>query len=187
MLVWHRGVKATSQAISEKVMGIDEFFTKVREKNIPRVPGSAVFLTRTQNDIPPVMRWHVARNRALQQKVLSLTINILNVPRVDPAERLVITEQAADYWRGVAQYGFMERPHIPELLQSIVGMNCQFQLDDVTYYLGHETIVGREDGYGLASWQRSSFAFMVRNCTHVTNYYHLPSDQVVEISRRVAI
>lgn len=187
MLVWHRGVKATSQAISEKVMGIDEFFTKIREKNIPRVPGSAVFLTRTQNDIPPVMRWHVARNRALQQKVLSLTINILNVPRVDPAERLVITEQAVDYWRGVAQYGFMERPHIPELLQSIVGMNCQFQLDDVTYYLGHETIVGREDGYGLASWQRSSFAFMVRNCTHVTNYYHLPSDQVVEISRRVAI
>lgn len=187
MLVWHRGVKVTSQAISEKVMGIDEFFTKIREKNIPRVPGSAVFLTRTQNDIPPVMRWHVARNRALQQKVLSLTINILNVPRVDPAERLVITEQAADYWRGVAQYGFMERPHIPELLQSIVGMNCQFQLDDVTYYLGHETIVGREDGYGLASWQRSSFAFMVRNCTHVTNYYHLPSDQVVEISRRVAI
>nr|WP_227478962.1 KUP/HAK/KT family potassium transporter [Yersinia hibernica] len=187
MLVWHRGVKATSQAISEKVMSIDEFFTHIRDKNIPRVPGSAVFLTRTQNDIPPVMRWHVARNRALQQKVLSLTITILNVPRVDVAERLVVTEQAPDYWRGTAQYGFMERPHIPLLLQSITGMDCQFELDDVTYYLGHETIVGREDGRGLSAWQRSSFAFMVRNCTHVTNYYHLPSNQVVEISRRVAI
>ncbi|MGE4801780.1 potassium transporter Kup [Yersinia hibernica] len=187
MLVWHRGVKATSQAISEKVMSIDEFFTHIRDKNIPRVPGSAVFLTRTQNDIPPVMRWHVARNRALQQKVLSLTITILNVPRVDVTERLVVTEQAPDYWRGTAQYGFMERPHIPLLLQSITGMDCQFELDDVTYYLGHETIVGREDGRGLPAWQRSSFAFMVRNCTHVTNYYHLPSNQVVEISRRVAI
>lgn len=52
MLVWHRGVKATSLAISEKVVGSDEFFTKIRDKNIPRVSGSAVFLTRTQNDIP---------------------------------------------------------------------------------------------------------------------------------------
>lgn len=187
MLVWHRGVKATSLAISEKVVGSDEFFTKIRDKNIPRVSGSAVFLTRTQNDIPPVMRWHVARNRALQQKVLSLTITILNVPRADAAERLVMTEQAPDYWRGTAQYGFMERPHIPALLQRIADMDCQFELDDVTYYLGHETIVGREDGRGLPAWQRSSFAFMVRNCTHVTDYYHLPSDQVVEISRRVAI
>lgn len=49
---------------------------------MPRVAGSAIFLTRTQNNIPPVMRWHVARNRALQQDVLSLTIDILNVPYV---------------------------------------------------------------------------------------------------------
>lgn len=31
------------------------------------------------------------------------------------------------------------------------------------------------------------FAFMVRNSTHITNYYRLPGDQVVEIGRRVAI
>jgi len=187
MLVWHRGIKATSQAISEKVVGVDEFFTKILDENIPRVPGSAVFLTRIQSDTPPVMRWHVACNRALQHKVLSLTIDVLNVPRVDPTQRLVITEEAPNFWRGIAQFGFMEQPHVPELLQGIIDMNCQFELDDVTYYLGHGAIVGREDGGGMPAWQRSSFDFMVRNCAHVTNYYHLPSDQVVEISRLVAI
>ncbi|MCL9670542.1 KUP/HAK/KT family potassium transporter [Citrobacter sp. MNAZ 1397] len=187
MFVWNRGVKATMQAISEKGMSIDDFFIKIREKGIPRVPGSAVFLTRTRNEAPPVMRWHVARNRALQNKVLSVTIDTLNVPVVDPGQRFVVTELRPDCWRIIAQYGFMERPHLPELMKEIEKINDQFVSDDATYYVGHETIVGRDDGCGMAAWQRNSFAFMVRNCTHVINYYQLPNDQVVEISRRVAI
>jgi KUP system potassium uptake protein len=175
------------QAISEKGMSIDDFFIKIREKGIPRVPGSAVFLTRTRNEAPPVMRWHVARNRALQNKVLSVTIDTLNVPVVDPGQRFVVTELRPDCWRIIAQYGFMERPHLPELMKEIEKINDQFVSDDATYYVGHETIVGRDDGCGMAAWQRNSFAFMVRNCTHVINYYQLPNDQVVEISRRVAI
>lgn len=187
MFVWNRGVKSTTQAISEKGMSIDDFFIKIREKGIPRVPGSAVFLTRTRHETPPVMRWHVARNHALQNKVLSLTIDTLNVPVVDPDQRFVVTELRPDCWRIIAQYGFMERPHLPELMKEIEKMNVQFVSDDVTYYVGHETIVGRDDGCGMAAWQRNGFAFMVRNCTHVINYYQLPNDQVVEISRRVAI
>lgn len=69
MIIWNRGVKATSRAINEKVMDVDEFFKKINRLKIPRVPGTAVFLTRSQNGVPPVMRWHVARNRALQQQV----------------------------------------------------------------------------------------------------------------------
>ncbi|MGG7446476.1 potassium transporter Kup [Kosakonia oryzendophytica] len=187
MFVWNRGVKATVQAISEKGMSIDEFFVKIREKGIPRVPGTAVFLTRTRNEAPPVMRWHVARNRALQNKVLALTIDTLNVPVVDPEQRLVVTELRSDYWRIIALYGFMERPHIPELVKYLESTNGQFGPDDVTYYVGHETIVGRDNECGMAAWQRNSFSFMMRNCTHVINYYQLPNDQVVEISRRVAI
>lgn len=73
MLIWNRGVKATSRAINEKVMAVDEFFNKINRLKVPRVQGTAVFLTRSQNGVPPVMRWHVARNRALQQQVISLT------------------------------------------------------------------------------------------------------------------
>ena len=39
----------------------------------------------------------------------------------------------------------------------------------------------------MPAWQRSLFALMVRNGMHVTDYYYLPSDQVVEISRRVPV
>ena len=44
----------------------------------------------------------------------------------------------------------MERPHIPELLTASKALGCTIDLDDVTYYVGHETVVRREDGKGPA-------------------------------------
>jgi KUP system potassium uptake protein len=187
MVIWHRGHAATLRSLNDIGMDVETFFDKLRDNKIPRGPGSAVFLTRSQSGVPPVMRWHVIRNRALQQQVLALTVTILNVPHIANVNRLVIRKAAPDYWRAVAYYGFMERPNIPALQHEISKRNCPFELADATYYLGHETIVGREDGQGIAKWQRHCFAFMARNCTHATHYYHLPGDQVVEISRRVAI
>ncbi|WP_447743939.1 potassium transporter Kup [Enterobacter asburiae] len=187
MLIWHRGVKAVSASVGEKGVSVDAFFAQLQQKTVPRVAGSAVFLTRTQNNIPPVMRWHVARNRALQQDVLSLTIDILNVPYVGEEQRIRVEQRAPGYWHGVAQYGFMEHPDIPRLLQGVSEINALFATDDATWYVGHETIVAGEGEAGMAAWQRHIFAFMKRNCTHVINYYHLPSDRVVEISRRVAV
>jgi KUP system potassium uptake protein len=40
---------------------------------------------------------------------------------------------------------------------------CSFGFDGVTYYVGHETIVHREDGKGLAEWEEALFAAMERN------------------------
>lgn len=187
MLIWHRGIKAVSASVGEKGVSVDAFFAQLQQKTVPRVAGSAVFLTRTQNNIPPVMRWHVARNRALQQDVLSLTIDILNVPYVGEEQRIRVEQRAPGYWHGVAQYGFMEHPDIPRLLQGVSEINALFATDDATWYVGHETIVAGEGEAGMAAWQRHIFAFMKRNCTHVINHYHLPSDRVVEISRRVAV
>ncbi|UAN38954.1 MULTISPECIES: potassium transporter Kup [unclassified Enterobacter] len=187
MLIWHRGVKAVSASVGEKGVSVDAFFAQLQQKTVPRVAGSAVFLTRTRHNIPPVMRWHVARNRALQQDVLSLTIDILNVPYVGEEQRIRVEQRAPGYWHGVAQYGFMEHPDIPRLLQGVSEINAIFATDDATWYVGHETIVAGEGEAGMAAWQRHIFAFMKRNCTHVINHYHLPSDRVVEISRRVAV
>ncbi len=61
------------------------------------------------------------------------------------------------------------------------------QLSDVTYYVGHETVVGREDGMGLPAWQERFFAVMERNAVHVSDFFSLPNDQVVEIGRQISI
>jgi len=187
MLIWHRGVLAASRTLGEKSLPLADFLAQIEAQTIPRVPGTAIFLTRTLNGTPPVMKWHVKRNGSLHADVLALNIMIVNEPRVANAERLVMRQQSPGFWCGVASYGFMERPNIPRLLHHAEAQKTGLNFDDATYYLGHETVVRREENDRLPAWQRSIFALMVRNGMHVTDYYYLPSDQVVEISRRVPV
>jgi len=48
MLIWHVGSEAVAKRLQETVMPIATLMAKLKEKGIPRVPGTAVFLTRTQ-------------------------------------------------------------------------------------------------------------------------------------------
>ncbi len=187
MVVWHVGAAAVAARLHERVMPIGEFMRKIEEGRIPRVPGTAVFLTRTRRDVPPVMVWHLKHNRALHKHLLVLTVGTQSVPRIKDADRLRFEEIAPNFWRASALYGFMERPDIPMLLQKAHACGCNIDLDDITYYVGHETIIYRGDGKGLPRWLESLFALMERNSAHVTDYFRLPPDAVVEIGREIAI
>ena len=81
----------------------------------------------------------------------------------------------------------MERPDIPALLREAQVRGCSIDLSDVTYYVGHETVLSREDGKGLPKWFEASFALMQRNSTHVSDYFRLPSDALVELGRQISI
>ena len=81
----------------------------------------------------------------------------------------------------------MQRPDIPLLLEEAQQQGCGVGLDDVTYYIGHENILHRRDGAALPRWQEALFAAMARNTSHVTDYFRLPTEQVVEIGRQISI
>jgi KUP system potassium uptake protein len=187
MLVWHIGAQAVSARLQETVVPIASFMARIAEGRIPRVPGTAVFLTRTERDAPPVMVWHLKHNRALHERLFVLTVLTEAVPWIDDAARLTFQEIAPRFWRAVARYGFMERPDIPALLQTAHGGGCGVDLSDVTYYVGHETVVPSDGAKALPRWLEALFAAMQRNSTHVSDYFKLPRDAVVEIGREIAI
>jgi KUP system potassium uptake protein len=187
MWIWHRGAAAVSVRMRESLIPIPQFMADIAAKQVPRVPGTAVFLTRTEQDTPPVMVWHVKHNRALHEHVFVLRVEILSIPWVSSSNRLTIEEVVPNVWRAHARFGFMERPHIPELLSVSKLLGCTVELADVTYYVGHETVISRQDGQGLPAWQERLFAVMERNAEHVSDFFRLPNDQVVEIGRQVAI
>jgi KUP system potassium uptake protein len=192
MVVWHTGAAAVAERLREAVMPIGKFMKMIEEAQIPRVPGTAVFLTRTQRDVPPVMVWHLKHNRALHKYLFVLTVNTQSVPWTSvpwtrEAERLTFDEIAPNFWRASARHGFMERPNIPVLLEKVHRRGCNINLHDITYYVGHETVISRSDEKGQPRWLETLFAFMQRNSSHLTDYFRLPSDTVVEIGRQIAI
>lgn len=187
MLVWHTGTTAVQERLRDAVVPIDTVMARIASGNIPRVPGTAVFLTRTERDAPPVLLWHLKHNRSLHEQVIILSVVTASVPWVAEHGRLDVREVAPRFWRAMARYGFMERPDVPALLRQARETGSTFDLSDVTYFVGHETVVSREDVKGLPRAVERMFAFLQRNSAHVTDYFRLPADTVVEIGREVAI
>jgi len=187
MWTWHRGSAAMLVRLNERVVPVAEFLTSIEDKKIPRVPGTAVFLTRTATDTPPIMVWHVTQNRALHQGLLAVTVELASIPRIRDAERLTVTELGLDFWRATVRFGFMEHPDIPAALKHVGEYGCPIQLDDVVYYVGHETVLQQEDGQVMPRWMEQLFATMVLNSMRPTDLYCLPNDGVVEIGRQIAI
>jgi KUP system potassium uptake protein len=187
MLIWHTGTVAVSARSHDASMPIALFMAKLVQRGVPRVPGTAVFLTRTPSGAPPVMQWHVRHSRALHQRVFILTVATEMTPYVPVADRLRFEEIGPGFWRGTARFGFMQRPDIPALLHEAHNLGCAITTDDLTYFVGHETVVSRTDGTGLPHWVEAIFAFMQRNSSHVTDYFRLPAETVVEVGREIAI
>ena len=187
MWIWHRGARTVAQKVGEALTPIPQFLAEIQQQRIPRVTGSAVFITRTDQDTPPVMKWHVKMNRALHEHLLVLTIVTESVPWIQEDARLTVTEFAPDFWRATVHYGFMERPDIPAVLRETHALGCPLQLNDVTYYVGHETITRAQSGSRRPAWEVIPYAWMVRNAAHVNDVLHLPSDSVVEIGREIAV
>jgi KUP system potassium uptake protein len=187
MLIWHIGAGAVARRLQDATMPVDSFMAEIAERHVARVPGTAVFLTRTRQGVPPVMVWHVNHNRALHERLFVLTIVIEAVPWVDSERRLNFEQLAPGFWRATAHFGFMERPDVPSVLRHAHGQGCGIDLADVTYYVGHETITPGDDAAALPRWVEALFALMQRNAAHLTDYFKLPLDSVVEIGRQVPV
>jgi KUP system potassium uptake protein len=187
MLTWHRGSIEVAQRLGEQMIPVDEFMRSIKSQNIPRVPGTGVFLTRTAHDAPPVMIWHVKHNGALQENLFVLNAVAESVPRIKNSERLQVTELLPSYWRATARFGFMEKPDIPAVLKQACLQDQTLNLGEVVYYVGHGTIVLRDGGGRLSKWQKGLYIAMERNSVHVSDFFRLPNDSVVLIGRQVAI
>jgi KUP system potassium uptake protein len=187
MYIWHKGASATGALIAKDPISITDFMERLTARKIARVPGTAVFMTRSLNDTPPIVAWLVEHNRSLHENVIAITVTTEPIPYVSAANRLELKEIAPNFWRATGVYGFMERPNMPHLLDRIKARDRRIDLSDVTYYVGAETVVSREDHNGIPHWQETLFAAMQRNAAHVTDFFNLPSEHVVEIGRHISI
>src|SRR6516162_1921765 len=187
MLVWQKGSAAVQKQVDEMQIPITNIVAQLASGHIPRVPGTAVFVARLTRDVPPLVVWHLRHIRSLHGSIVIVNVVTELVPYVAAEDRVDVYEIAPRVWRAHAHFGFMEQPDIPALLQHVQAKGYPLDSTNVTYFIGRETVVPREDGKGLPRLVQSTFAFLLRNSSEAVEYFRLPRDMVVEIGRQFAI
>jgi KUP system potassium uptake protein len=139
MSTWKRGRQIVQQGLREGSLAMDLFIEDIARRHLARVPGPAVFLTSDASGAPPVLLHHLKHNKVLHQRVLILSIHTQDIPLVPHSERVRIKELGEGFFVVLADYGFMETPDMPGLLEELKPMGLHLKLrnaQSATAYFG---------------------------------------------------
>ncbi len=163
MTTWRRGIEAIGRSQVQRPEATGEFLAQLKSGKIARVPGTAVFFSRSENAIPPVLVRHVAQMKALQETVISMTVRFEEYPRV-PLDRRAEVEKIADgFWHVTVHFGFVEKPNVTAAMACAKEKGCPLNLDDAVYFASHDDVVRKANPPRLPAWRRMLFAVMYRN------------------------
>jgi KUP system potassium uptake protein len=186
MLTWRKGRRVLADRMKQMIIPLDLFLEDLRNQNIQRVRGTAVFMSGSKVGTPLALLHNLKHNKVLHEQVIVLTVATEQSPYVDPAQRVVIEKLHDGFWRAQLRYGFMEKPDVPAALATINNRELKFNPMTTTYFVGRETILTTEK-LGLSRWRGSVFSWMTRNTGDVTSYFGLPPNGVVELGARVEV
>ena len=189
MLTWRSGVKLVERARGKLRQPEEDLIETAVSKCHARLPGTAVFLASAPNGVPLALTQFVKHNRVLHQRVVLVTVLIAESPRIADEDRAEVIEIIEGITRVILHYGFMQYPTIYEGLRLACrqGKLPGIDLTDITYYIGRETIIPKEDVPGMWVWRESVFAFLQRNAERSAAFFGVPTGQVVEFGTEIEI
>ncbi|MEA3247479.1 MAG: potassium transporter Kup [Gemmatimonadota bacterium] len=191
MTTWKRGRAILQERLKEITMPLPMFLDSLRTSTIPRVPGTAVFMTSESRGAPVVLLHHLKHNKVLHEQIILLSIKTSDVPDVSAAERIARLERLEmGFVRVVARYGFMQSPDVKEVLGILRGMGIKTRPLDTSYYLGREELIPadkpwKKGGLTMNIWRKRLFALMAKNARSAAAFFNLPPNRVVELGTQI--
>ncbi len=186
MSTWKTGRQILADRLKARGVPFQVFLDTITKQPPLRVPGTAVFMTAHPGGTPPALVHNLRHNKVLHEHVVVLMVRTQPIPYVDAASQVEIRSFGLGIHNVVVSYGFMQDPDVPGALALARQHGLPGGTDDVTYFLGRETIVVTQ-AQGMALWRERLFALMSKNAVRATAFFRLPLEQVVELGVQVEI
>jgi len=186
MRTWHRGRELTSIQSRNATMSLETFVEAIMGHPPQRVPGAAVFLTSNPDCVPKALLHNLKHNKVLHERNVILTTQILDEPRAPSDGRIDILPYGEGLFRVLLRFGFAQPIDLPAVLAQPQFDALSLLPMETTYFASIDNVVAT-DLPGMALWRDKLFAFLSANAQHMTEYFAIPSGQLVEIGARVDI
>jgi KUP system potassium uptake protein len=186
MITWRTGVQAMRAKIAGLSESLDQFLAEMKARQVIRVPGLAIFLTRPTDQIPSFVVDYVRKMGSLHSRVIALHLSFEEQPRVVEAERCEVTVVADNFWHVTLRYGFIEVPDVAVALRHVKGLPDDLDIDKAVFFTTRDVVsAGRHTM--LVRWRVNLFTYLYRNATRLTDRFDLPLDRTVEVARQLRL
>jgi KUP system potassium uptake protein len=193
MVTWNRGRRLIQEGLPP-AMPLKDFIGSLslagalnEQHKLHRTPGTAVFLSGNAHGTPNALIKNIKHNQILHSKNIVLTIETDHGrPHVPSAERVDIADFTEGFYRVVAHFGFMEKPHISEVVRAAGQHGLEIDPNRTTFFLGRERIVATKKP-GMSPWREHYFVFLSKHAENAADFFRLPPNRVYEVSQVVEI
>jgi KUP system potassium uptake protein len=186
MTTWQLGRRALRRRMEEHSLSITQFVERGLGQ-VPRVEGTAVFMTGSPEMVPMALLHNLKHNKALHERNVFLRVITENQPRVSAKDRLQVEGLAEGFYRVTLRYGFFQDPDIPKALRLSKAYGLEFDLMKTSFFVGHETLKRADHDSLMSWWQGRLFIGMSHWASRATDFFRIPSNRVVELGAQVQI
>jgi KUP system potassium uptake protein len=124
---------------------------------------------------------------SLHERVVMLTVQFEEIPRVSEEQRCHAEHIAEGLWRATLRFGFVEIPDLRRALANLRHLDPAIDTDNGVYFAARDLIVRKPGHAALSHWRLPLFAFLYRNAVKAVDRFNLPPRNVVEIARKIEV
>ncbi len=184
MTTWRKGRAELVKKMGSR-LPLKAFLEDVVRHNVPRVKGTAVFMSVNPEGTSPVLLHPLNHTKVLYERVVLLTILWSNIPYVQK-NRVTIENLGMGFYRIIARNGYMQRPNVPQILKSASSLGLDINPMETTFILGRITLFISGDSK-MMRWRKALFALMTRISGTPTAYFGLPPNRVMEVGAHIQL
>jgi KUP system potassium uptake protein len=187
MLTWVRGSRFLYQRTVMNLPPFDRWHKALNRKKLAHVPGTAVWLSSDTYHAPAALIHNIRHNDVLHAHNVILNIRTSDIPRVPPEQQIALVPVDNDFTRVQLTFGYMDVPDIPAAMVRAHMLGLPYtDGQPATYFLTHRSLKAN-GALGMPLWQDNLYIGLSKLAENATDFYKLPSDQVVEVGMQVQL
>ncbi len=187
LTTWIKGRSLLSDYMNERRMLFEEFEEQQKDKLV-KVPGTAIYLTRSLHGVPQVMMQNLSHNHVIHERIIVLSIMTTNEPFVEEEKRLKIRVFGENngFYRVKLYYGFKESADVRRAIELCIQEGLNIDTKDTSFFIGSEKISFRNKS-PLPKWRRPLFRYLFHNSSSAIEFFKIPVDQIMELGIRIEL
>ena len=186
MTTWYVCRREVAQSQRASLVPVTGFIENMAKSSIPRVGGTAVFLSADDDLVPRALLHNMKHNKVLHGRVVLLTIQTQNVPHVLLGQRTTVEDLGHGFYRVIGRFGFMDEPDLLGVLRQAEPLGLPIAPMETSFFLGRQTYVPATRSK-FSRWREFLFIMLSRFALNASDYFQLPTDRVVELGTQVEV
>jgi KUP system potassium uptake protein len=184
LVTWKRGSQLVGAQRSKLDLPVAGFASSML-KEVPRVSGTAVYLSSDPLLVPSALFHNLKHYHVLHERIILLHVITEEVPYFNDSHRLAVVAGGPGLWSIRMHFGFREMPDVPAALAWAGEVGLEIDPMDTTYFIARSVI---QDGPGdMTRWRCALYGWMTRQAEGAGTYFNLPPNRVVELGTQVLL